>query len=175
MASLEAEDPELVAGLTRRQQGSGGAPAAAEAQHTSSGGGHGGHASAPMELAPVPWRAFLRCRPVQALAYTHFCNNWFHYTMLAWLPTYFTDALSLDLTHAALVAVLPPAAAIAASALAGPSADALITGGAPIATVRKAAQCVAFLGPAACLALASATEDGRAGVGEWRPLPPPLP
>ena len=24
----------------------------------------------------VPWRGFLRNRPVQALAYTHFCNNW---------------------------------------------------------------------------------------------------
>lgn len=24
----------------------------------------------------VPWRALLRNRPVQALAYVHFCNNW---------------------------------------------------------------------------------------------------
>lgn len=24
----------------------------------------------------VPWRGFLRNGPVQALAYTHFCNNW---------------------------------------------------------------------------------------------------
>lgn len=24
----------------------------------------------------VPWRAMLRCRPLQALMYTHFCNNW---------------------------------------------------------------------------------------------------
>ena len=24
----------------------------------------------------VPWRAFLRNTPVRALAYTHFCNNW---------------------------------------------------------------------------------------------------
>jgi hypothetical protein len=24
----------------------------------------------------VPWRAFMRSRALQALAYTHFCNNW---------------------------------------------------------------------------------------------------
>lgn len=24
----------------------------------------------------VPWRGFVRNRPLQALAYTHFCNNW---------------------------------------------------------------------------------------------------
>ena len=26
--------------------------------------------------ATVPWRAFFRNQPVQALAFTHFCNNW---------------------------------------------------------------------------------------------------
>lgn len=67
----------------------------------------------------MPWRAFLRNGPLRALAYTHFCNNWFHYTMMAWLPTYFTDTLSLTLSQAAQVSLLPPIAAIAASALAG--------------------------------------------------------
>ena len=38
---------------------------------------------------------------LRALAYVHFCNNWFHYTMLAWLPTYFTDTLDLNLSQAA--------------------------------------------------------------------------
>lgn len=28
------------------------------------------------EEQTVPWRGFLRNRPVQALAYAHFCNNW---------------------------------------------------------------------------------------------------
>ena len=56
--------------------------------------------------------------------------------MLAWMPTYFTDSLSLDLSHAAQVSLLPPIAAIAASALAGPSADALIARGVPVETVR---------------------------------------
>ena len=28
------------------------------------------------EPTSVPWRGFLRNSPVRALAYTHFCNNW---------------------------------------------------------------------------------------------------
>jgi ACS family sodium-dependent inorganic phosphate cotransporter len=87
--------------------------------------------------------------------------------MLAWMPTYFTDALSLDLSHAAQVSLLPPIAAIAASALAGPSADALIARGVPVVTVRKAAQSIAFLGPAACLLAASQLEGSLASVGKW--------
>ena len=38
---------------------------------------------------------------------------------MAWLPTYFTDTLSLTLSQAAQVSLLPPIASIAASALAG--------------------------------------------------------
>lgn len=80
--------------------------------------------------------------------------------MLAWLPTYFTETLSLDLTHAAQVSVLPPIAAIIASAIAGPSADNLISQGVPLGQVRKAAQAMAFLGPAACLFVAATIDDG---------------
>ncbi|KAL4855360.1 putative anion transporter 6 [Chlorella vulgaris] len=62
------------------------------------------------------------------------------------------------------VSLLPPIAAIAASALAGPSADALIARGVPVVTVRKAAQSIAFLGPAACLLAASQLEGSLASV-----------
>ena len=54
---------------------------------------------------------------------------------MAWLPTYFTDTLSVDLMHASQTALLPPLAGIAASAVAGPAADALIAQGVPVATV----------------------------------------
>ena len=46
------------------------------------------------------------------------------------------QTLEVDLGRAAQVALLPPLAAIAASAVAGPSADALIARGVPVATVR---------------------------------------
>lgn len=121
-------------------------------------GGHGG-GGIPRKQR-IPWRSFLRNTPIQALAYTHFCNNWFHYTMLAWLPTYFTDTLSLDLMKAAQVSILPPAAAICVSAIAGPTADGLIERGVDVGSVRKLSQCAAFLGPAACLLLACGVENG---------------
>lgn len=66
----------------------------------------------------------------------------------------------------AQVSLLPPVAAIAVSALAGPSADALIARGVPVERVRKAAQCLAFLGPAACLLAAGSMESGPVSVGE---------
>ena len=137
----------------------------------------------------VPWRAFLRNRPVQALAYVHFCNNWWvlppfqlacecknparwsclglssilshcskdvgtgdfnaseiavacrsAFVMTAWLPSYFSDSLSLSLTQASQAALFPPMAAIAASALASPIADSMVSKGTPVAMVRKTAQ-----------------------------------
>lgn len=105
--------------------------------------------------AGLPWRAFFRSRPLLALAFVHFTNNWFHYTMLAWLPTYFTDTMSLSLSSAAKISLLPPIAAIVVSAIAGPMADGLISRGIKVGVVRKSAQSAAFLGPALCLTVAS--------------------
>ena len=99
----------------------------------------------------IPYRAMIRSRSVQVLAFTHFTHNWLHYTMLAWLPTYFSDTLSVDLLHASQTALLPPLASIVAASVAGRSADALIAGGMSVSTVRKAAQCTAFLVPAGLL------------------------
>jgi len=107
------------------------------------------------EKSDIPWRAMLRCRSVHALIYTHFCNNWFHFAIMAWLPSYFTDTMRLDLTHAAQISLIPPAAGITASLIAGPIADYLISQGWRIGIVRKLAQCTAFLGPSLCLLAAS--------------------
>lgn len=177
VAGIAETEPELVKALTtpggagaiaqqQQQQQQGGARLEAAAHDDGAAlAGHGGHGGVIDARAPVPWRAFLRSPALLALGYTHYCNNWFHYTMLAWLPTYFTDSLSLDLAHAAQVSLLPPIAAIAVSAIAGPSADALIARGVPVVTVRKTAQCLAFLGPAACLLAASMSEGGPLSVG----------
>jgi ACS family sodium-dependent inorganic phosphate cotransporter len=115
---------------------------------------------------PVPWRAFLRSTPVRALAFTHLANNWLHYVLMAWLPSYFRATLSLSLDQAAAVSLLPPAAALAVATVAGPAADALLAAGVGLATARKLAQGAAFLAPAACLAAAGtvARGDGPATV-----------
>ncbi|GAX80840.1 hypothetical protein CEUSTIGMA_g8275.t1 [Chlamydomonas eustigma] len=100
----------------------------------------------------VPYRAMLRSQPVRVLMFTHFAHNWLNYTMLAWLPTYFTDTLSVDLLHASQTALLPPLASIVTATLAGRTADYLISSaGVPVSVVRKAAQSTAFLVPAALL------------------------
>ncbi|EFJ43773.1 hypothetical protein VOLCADRAFT_96131 [Volvox carteri f. nagariensis] len=114
--------------------------------------------AATVEPPPLPWRAFLRSTPMRALAYTHFANNWFHYTMLAWLPTYFVDTLSVDLLHASQTALLPPLAGIAAGAAAGAAADALISRGMAVPTVRKLMQNIAFLLPTVLLVAACTPE-----------------
>ncbi|CAD7701249.1 unnamed protein product [Ostreobium quekettii] len=114
---------------------------------------------------PIPWSRLLKSQPVQALMFTHFCNNWFQFTMLAWLPTYLKDTLGVSLANAAELSLLPPLAAITTSAIAGPLADYLISNGWKVATVRKLAQCVAFLGPMVCLACATTSDTGSWKVG----------
>lgn len=98
---------------------------------------------------------------------TAVCLCRFHYTMMAWLPSYFADTLSLNLTQAAQLSLLPPVAAIVASSIAGTAGDALISKGMPVLRVRKLAQCTAFLGPALCLAGASLTDDSHLKVGQY--------
>ncbi len=101
---------------------------------------------------PIPTHSLRPCLPVHVSLHCRF-----HYTMLAWLPTYFTSTLSVDLMHAAQTALLPPIAGLIASTVAGRASDHLIASGAPLARVRKMAQTTAFLVPTACLALAAAS------------------
>lgn len=107
----------------------------------------------------VPWGKFLRSKPLWALAYTHFCNNWTGFVLLAWMPTYFSNGLGLDLKNASLLSILPPVASIATSSFAAPMADKLIADGQPVTLVRKAAQAIAFLCPAICMAFTATAED----------------
>ena len=86
---------------------------------------------------------------------------------MAWLPSFFADTLSLNLTQAAQLSLLPPVAAIVASSIAGTGGDALISKGMPVVQVRKLAQCTAFLVPALCLTGASLTDDSHLKVGMY--------
>eukprot|EP00873_Tetraselmis_striata_P019471 jgi/Tetstr1/439735/TSEL_028154.t1 len=107
----------------------------------------------------LPWRGFLRDPAMQGLMYVHFCNNWFHYTMLAWLPTFYIRTLDLDLIRASQLSLIPPIAAFAFSNIAGPIADNLINGGTRVVTVRKGMQGIAFVGPSLMLLGAAVLED----------------
>ncbi|KAL7134608.1 hypothetical protein ABFS83_11G038900 [Erythranthe nasuta] len=106
-------------------------------------------------LSDVPWKEFFKSKAVWAMIYAHFCGSWGHYTCLAWLPTYFSEELNLDLTQAAWVSVLPPLASIFVTSVASQLADSLITKGVETTVVRKICQTIAFLSPATCMILSS--------------------
>lgn len=106
-------------------------------------------------LKDVPWKAFFQSEAVWAMIYAHFCGSWGHYTCLAWLPTYFSEELNLNLTEAAWVSILPPLASIFVTSIASQIADSLISSGVETTTVRKICQTIAFLSPAACMTLSS--------------------
>ncbi|XP_057829045.2 probable anion transporter 6, chloroplastic isoform X2 [Cryptomeria japonica] len=106
-------------------------------------------------ITAVPWKAFLKSRVVWAMVYVHFCGNWGHYTFLSWLPTYFSEELDLDLTNAALVAVLPSLGSILVSNIAASFADKLISNGIETTFVRKLCQTIAFVSPAICMTICS--------------------
>lgn len=113
----------------------------------------------------LPWRAIIRHQPVQALAFAHFCTNWFGYSMMAWLPSYITHTLKMDISHAAQVSLLPPVAGIICGILSGQLADSLVSTGMETGKVRKLVQGAAFLGPAACLLAGAFCHDGKTEVG----------
>ncbi|KAG5559487.1 hypothetical protein RHGRI_009127 [Rhododendron griersonianum] len=106
-------------------------------------------------IKDVPWKAFFKSEAVWAMIYAHFCGSWGHYTCLSWLPTYFSEELSLNLTEAAWVSVLPPLASIFVTGIASQFADNLISNGVETTTVRKICQTISFLSPATCMILTS--------------------
>ncbi|KAJ8767845.1 hypothetical protein K2173_020785 [Erythroxylum novogranatense] len=106
-------------------------------------------------LKEVPWKAFFQSRAVWAMIYAHFCGSWGHYTCLSWIPTYFSEELSLNLTEAAWVSILPPLASLFVTSIASQFADNLIANGVETTTVRKICQTIAFLSPAVCMTLSS--------------------
>ncbi|KAG5226034.1 anion transporter [Salix suchowensis] len=106
-------------------------------------------------LKDVPWKAFFQTPAVWAMIYAHFCGSWGHYTCLSWLPSYFSEELSLNLTEAAWVSILPPLASVFVTSIAAQLADKLIANGVEITTVRKICQTIAFLSPALCMTLSS--------------------
>ncbi|KAL5729671.1 putative anion transporter 6 [Ranunculus cassubicifolius] len=106
-------------------------------------------------LKDVPWKAFFRSPAVWAMIYAHFCGSWGHYTCLAWLPTYFSEELDLNLREAAWVSVLPPLASVIVTGFASQFADNLISNGVETTKVRKICQTIAFVSPAACMSISS--------------------
>ena len=100
---------------------------------------------------PVPWRRLLVSVPVVAIVFGHFASNWTLYVLLAWLPSYFRDALHLSIASAGLFSAGPWLTAVAVTNLAAPVSDRLIARGFSVTATRKLMQCSGLIISAAFL------------------------
>ncbi|KAK9845874.1 hypothetical protein WJX81_004733 [Elliptochloris bilobata] len=86
-----------------------------------------------------------------AIIVVNIVNHWGYFIYLSWMPSYFHQALHLDIKSSSFLAFLPWTVMAVGSSAAGLLADWLVRRGVPVTDVRKRIQTVAFLGPAAAL------------------------
>jgi MFS family permease len=107
--------------------------------------GYAGTAQQPPILAVVTHPAVI------AIAVAHTSHNWLWYMVLTWMPEFLRSELGFDLKAAGAVSMLPYIACTLLSVAGGAAADRLVSKGVPKLHVRKAAQTVGELLPAALL------------------------
>lgn len=101
----------------------------------------------------TPWGALMGNMSVWAIIVAHFCNNWWFYVLLAWLPTFVTQGLGVDYASVGLFAMMPHIALFLCINLSGVVADRLIGGGMTITRVRKLMMIIGFGGSITALLL----------------------
>jgi ACS family sodium-dependent inorganic phosphate cotransporter len=112
----------------------------------------------------IPWRRILGKKAVWAIIVAHFCNNWGLYVLLAWLPSYFSSQLGINLRAVWIYISLPWIANFLVGNVAGWLADRMIASGRSVTFVRKSMQVVGSAGPAIALIALGAIEDAVAAV-----------
>jgi MFS transporter, ACS family, solute carrier family 17 (sodium-dependent inorganic phosphate cotransporter), other len=101
----------------------------------------------------VPIRRLLVKSPVWAIFVAHFCNNWGLYLLIAWLPSYFREAMGLSFANAGAYAAAPWLAAFAVGNVVAVLADKAIARGVPVVLIRKLIVGIGLLGFAGFLLL----------------------
>ncbi|KAL6765531.1 major facilitator superfamily domain-containing protein [Haematococcus lacustris] len=121
--------------------------------------------AAQLRLQEVPWRKFLACRPLWAIAVCHATFGFTYSICIAWLPTYYSEVFSLDVRQSSTLSVLPWAAMALGTNLSGWTADGLVNGKVlSTGKTRKLLQTVGCGGPAlALLYLALVPQRGFLG------------
>lgn len=114
--------------------------------------------------APTPWAALMGNMSVWAVIVAHFCNNWWFYVLLAWLPTFVTQGLGVDYASVGLFAMMPHIALFLCINLSGVVADRLIGGGMTITRVRKLMMLIGFGGSITALLLVGEVESAVAAI-----------
>lgn len=113
---------------------------------------------------PPPLSTYLASRSVWAILVANSVNHCCYFIFLFMMPTYFHKVWALDIRASALYSLLPWVAMGGMSYAAGAAADALLPRlGAT--RVRKAAQALSFLGPAALLACLLRCASPQAALG----------
>ncbi len=116
------------------------------------------------KLKGVPWREILNKGPVWAIIVAHFCNNWGLYVLLAWLPSYFSSQLGINLRAVWIYISLPWIANFLVANIAGWLGDRMIASGRSVSFVRKSLQVVGSGGPAIALIALGATQSALVAV-----------
>jgi len=107
----------------------------------------------------TPWRALMTNMPVWAVIVAHFCNNWWFYVLLAWLPTFVTKGLGVDYASVGFFAMMPHIALFIFINLSGYVADRLIDRGLTITHVRKLMMLIGFGGSIVALLLVGQADN----------------
>ena len=110
-------------------------------------------------LPPLPWSRLLRSMPVWAIIVGHFCNNWGGYVLLAWMPTYITQALGVDYAQVGLFSMVPALFQFLFLNVSGIVADRLIATGRDVTRIRKTMQTIGFGGSAVMLTFVGYVTD----------------
>jgi len=111
---------------------------------------------------PVPWKEILTSPPMWALTLCFAGYNWGFYTLLTDLPLYMKEMLKFDIRTNALLSATPYIGMFSFSLLTSNVCDLLVRRKLlPVQRVRKAANCVAQLGPALCLIFITVFECER--------------
>lgn len=114
--------------------------------------------------AATPWRTLMGNMSVWAIIVAHFCNNWWFYVLLAWLPTFVTKGLGVDYASVGFFAMMPHIALFLFINISGVAADRLIGGGMTITRVRKLMMIIGFGGSIAALLLVAEAESAVAAI-----------
>jgi len=112
----------------------------------------------------IPWRRILTKKAVWAIIVAHFSNNWGLYVLLAWLPSYFSSELGINLRGVWIYVSLPWIANFLLGNVAGWLGDRMIASGRSVTYVRKSLQIIGSAGPALALLMLANVDDAVTAV-----------